>query len=434
MIKIAVEATIYSELLELMRNNDPFSAPSGTFYLLNSNTVPYYPRPTQFRVTTDRVGQTLKVFIDREEPPGSGVSTQDLPTEYDLAANQEESVFSIQLGYGRNKLLIQTQDGQDPYQFNVYVNDIMTIWVSFLRDFYTNVLRKIQDQKNAIYSLYATRLAEPFLPIQDLLPEIQSLRTLATRLSLMSLIHSPGTNEGISDICKALTLSTPIFNDMERRTDDLDPDSDPWTNLTSQFFGSEAHVWIPNYGIMKWVALIKFLSANPTNYQLAEVSEHQVRFFFQGKLRTHSFDLDKYGSDFIQSLARVECFKNVTVTLYVDSRLSFRMKAASYTLDLVLENPVGNARLSLDRDTPFDQNLPFDSDTVDPFSDGWIGISLSGRFEQMENQQFGFDSFVCHTPPHYDEAWVYDSYFTRALTNTRYDIPLNINVSVSGTV
>lgn len=433
MIELKVEPSLYTPYIEDIYNRYPFGAPKGTFYQITSDTIPYLPRPTPIRLITNRLNEPLKIFIEREMDPGAGVDERSLSTELDFTPVTTESVINIQLGLGLNKLVIETSTGVfEDFRFNITVNDILTIWLSFLRDFYTNVIRKVDTQKQAIRSLYATRLIEPFLPIQDLLPEIASLRSLTTRLSLMGLLHSAGTNEGTNDLIKALTLGNPVFKPMEKDSFVFDPEGDPWTNLASQFYGIEAHSWVPNYGITKFVTLIKYIAANPSNYSIVDVSEQQIRYYFQGKLRTHSFDLDKYGADFLQSIARSECFKNIRVTMTMYSRMFFRMKAASYTFDLVLENPIGNARLSFDISQPFDQNLPFDSDTVDPYSDGWVGWSLSGRFEQYENDQLSLDSFIAHTPPYYGDPWPYESYFTQCLNNVRYDIPLVIDAVVTG--
>lgn len=430
MIKISLEPTIYTDLLHDIYDGENFGAPKGTFYLLTRNTMPYVPRPTSFRIETNRIGESLKIYVDRSTVPDNLNRNLDLSDEIDYTPTSTVSVIPITLGPGSNVILVETSGANSEESIiKVETNNIVTFWQAFLRDFYTNVIKKIDNQKTSINSLYSTRLAEPFLPIQDLLPETQSFKSITTRMALIGLIHSAGTNEGTNDLIKALTLGTPIYKSMEKDTFDFDPDGDPWTNLASQFYGTEAHAWIPNYGITKYVSLIKFLAANPSNYQIEEITEHQIRYYYQGLLRTHMFDLDRYGSDFLASLTRSECFNNIRVSLTKDIIKTFRMKAASYTFDLVLNNPIGNARSSFDINVPFDQNLPFDSDSVDPFTDGWIGWSLSGRFEQYENQDLRLDSFVAHTPPHYNEPWAYDSHLTQCLSNVRLDVPLMIDVT-----
>lgn len=426
MIKIELSKTIYTKYFHQIYDGQFFGAPKGTFYLLNRDTVPYVPRPTSFTIYTSMVNEPHKIMVHREDIPDNGNRELDLSDEIDYTPNSEESVLPITLGPGNNRIEIFCNN--EVSRVAVITNNIHTFWQAFLRDFYTNVVRKIEDQKRAINSLYSTRLVEPFLPVQDLLPETQSFRTITTRMATVGLVHSPGTNDGITDLIKSLTLGTPIYKSMEKDFFDVDPSADPWTNLSSQFYGTEAHAWIPNYGITKFVSLIKYLSANPSNYNIVEINEHQIRYYYQGKLRTHSFDLDRYGSDFLQSLIRSECFNNIRVSLTKDIEKTFRLKTASYTFDLILENPIGNARRSFDIDIPFDSNLSFDSDDVDPFTDGWIGWSLTGRFDLYENQDFYLDSFVAHTPPHYSDSWAYNSNFTQSLNNIRYDIPLVIDV------
>jgi len=432
-LSLEIEHSIYKPYFDQIWDNTPFGAPRGTFYQIDKETIPYLPRPTVFRLKTDRLNESIKVWVERANESEAGVDTRGLADEYDFIPSSEDSTISLQLGLGKNKILVETSSGvYESFMLYVTVNDILTIWLSFLRDFYTHVIRKIESQKQAINSLYATRLVEPFLPIQDLLPEIHSLRTLATRLSINGFLHSSGTNEGTSDLIKALALSSPVYNQMDKDWFEFDPEGDPWTNLASQFYGTEAHMWIPNYGITKFVTLIKYLAANPSLYEIIDVNEQQIRYMFQGKLHTHTFDLDRYGADFIQQLARTECFNNIRVGMSINSLMEWRMKGASYTFDLVLEKPIGNARISFDQDLPFDSNLPFDSDDVDPWSDGWIGQTLCGRFEQYENQQLGLDTFIAQTPPDYGNPWPYYSYFTQSLNTTRSDIVLPVEFTVSG--
>lgn len=435
MIRLEILPTIYTPYLHQIFDASSYGAPRGTFYQITRDTIPYQPRPTSLILHTTRVGELHKLYIEREELPRAPVDSRDVEDEYDIIPASESFAVNIVLGLGLNKIQVETVgDSREEFQLNIVVNDIHTIWVSFLRDYYTNVIRKVNDQKNAISSLYATRLVEPFLSIQDLLPQIESLRTMTTKLALRGVLHSPGTNDGTTDLIKALTLGTPVYNEMDKRTFELDPAADPWTNLSSQFYGTEAHCWIPNQGITRYAALIKYISANPSNFSLVDINEQQIRFYYQGKLRSHLLDLDRFGADYFQQLARTECFNNIRVSIIMQSHMNFRFAAASYTFDLVLEKPIGNARISWDQDIPFDQNLPFDSDAVDPFSDGWLGISLSGRFEQLENQQLALDSFVAHTPTNYSESFPYQSWYTRSLNNVRADAEMVVSINVSGEI
>ena len=52
-MRIELEPTLYSDIIESMRTSEPFGAPTGTFYLLNNIIVPFRPFPTTFRVEVD---------------------------------------------------------------------------------------------------------------------------------------------------------------------------------------------------------------------------------------------------------------------------------------------------------------------------------------------------------------------------------------------
>lgn len=437
MLKAKVEPTIYTPIIDSIFSQDPWGAPVGRFYLLfEGRTVPTTTRPTIISIENDRVNEPLEIeVIYKDSPPDVGVLNKDKPTVINVISEGENFTVPIQLGPGRNDITIRTRTlPVEVTYLIVYANEIVSLWEAFARDFYTNVTKIIETEKNAINSPFGIRLVEPFLSTQELLPDTQSLKVLTARMLVRGLLHSVGNQSGEMDILKALSVNTPALSSMDKMTYDFEPDLDPWVDSASQFSGTEAHVWIPNYGIVAWKAFWKFLVANPSNYTILDIDENRVVFEHQGKTRSHLFDFDSYGTDFLQALAREDCFKSIYITISMASFVSFKFCAAAYTFDLFLEKPIGNCRESFDIDLPFDQDCPFDSDPVDPFSDGWLGWSLSGRFEQRENQPLALDSWVVPSVAYAGETCVYDGFFTQNLTNTRYDVEMPVTVMVSGEI
>lgn len=437
MLKASVEPTIYTPIIDSIFSQDPWGAPVGRFYLLHEGrTVPTTNKPTIISIETDRVNEPLEVqIIYKEAPPDVGVLKKDRSTTINLVTEGEKITIPLQLGPGRNDITITTRS--QPIEITyliIYTNEIVSLWESFARDFYTNVTRVIETEKNAINSPFGIRLVEPFLAVQELLPDTQSLKVLTARMLVRGLLHSVGNQSGQTDILKALTVSTPAYSSMDKMTFNFDPDLDPWVDAASQFSGTEAHVWVPNFGILAWYAFWKFLVSNPTNYTILSIDEHRIVFEHQGKIRSHLFDFDRFGTDFLQALAREDCFKSIYIDMSMASFVTLKMCAAAYTFDLFLENPIGNCRASFDIGKPFDIDCPFDSDPVDPFSDGWLGWSLSGRFEQRDNQPLALDSWVVPSIAYTGDTCVYDGFFTQNLTNTRYDVEMPVNVMVSGEI
>lgn len=437
MLKASISKSIYSPIIDSIFEQDVWGAPVGRFYLLiPDQTVPMTLYPTVINIETDRVGEPLEIsVVYKENPPDVGVLPSQKPTTINVVPSGTLTTMPVQLGQGRNDITITTRvEPRETAYLIVYTNEIMSLWESFARDFYTNVTRMIDTEKQAINSPFGIRLVEPYLAVQELLPDTQSLKVLTARMLVRGLLHSVGNKSGQDDILKSLSVSTPVYSTMNKLTYDFDPDLDPWIDAGSQFSGTEAHVWVPNYGIMAWTAFWKYLKANPSNYELLSINETVISFLHQGHVRRHYFDFDRFGTDFLQALAREDCFKSIYITIAMSSQVVFRFCAASYTFDLYLEKPIGNCRESFDIDVPFDQDCPFDADPVDPFSDGWLGWSLSGRFEQRENQPLGFDTFVVPAIDYLGDYCVYDGFFTQNLTNTRYDVELPVEILVQGEV
>jgi len=437
MLKASISPTIYTPIIDSIFTEDPYGAPVGRFYtLFPEKTVPTRVNPTTITIETDRIGEPLEItVVYKENPPDVGVLAPDKSTVINVVPAGSITTLPVQLGQGRNDITITTRLQPTETAFLIiYANEIVSLWEAFARDFFTNVTRVVDNEKNAINSPFGIRLVEPFLAVQELLPDTQSLKVMTARMLTRGLLHSVGNNSGQEDMLKALTVSTPAYSPMDKMTFEFDPELDPWVDAASQFSGTEAHVWIPNYGIMAWTAFWKFLVANPSNYEILDINENLVAFNHQGETRRHLFDFDRFGTDFLQALAREDCFKSIFISISMESFVKFKFCAASYTFDLFLEKPIGNCRQSFDIDLPFDQDCPFDSDPVDPFSDGWLGWSLSGRFEQRDNQPLALDTFTVPSISYTGDLCVYDGFFTQNLTNTRYDVDMPVTITASGTI
>jgi hypothetical protein len=122
------------------------------------------------------------------------------------------------------------------------------------------------------------------------------------------------------------------------------------------------------------------------------------------------------------------------MTMQVD--LTLILCAASYTFDLFIteSTPIGRSRFSFDQGIPFDLGLTFDSDPVDPYSDGWLGLSLTGRFEQYSNQPHTLDTFVQPSATYIGPPCGYPSYFTQMVTNHLYTIEIDYSTTTTGSV
>lgn len=435
-INASVQDTVFSDIISSMQTgNIPYTTPKGPYYLTEGNIVPFTPQPTVLRIETDRVGEPIRIEVIQSQPIGSGVDPRQQRAIYTVVPASEVVTVGVQLGRGINRIIMTVVNREDERALLlVNATTIVSVFEAFARVLFTEATRIIDEQQRAISSRLATRLLEPFISFQDLLPDIQSLKILSTRLAAKGLIHSVGTDLGVTELTKALSLTTPVFKPMDKDTDDLFPSLDPWTNNASQFGGLEAHVWLPNVGIASWLAFLGYISNQPDLFEIISVSEGEVVVRFQGELQRHRFDFDAFGTDFLTTQATTECFKSIIITVTMDVLLTIAMCAATYTFDLFIDetNLLGDCRRTFDSGIPFDSDCPLDGDPVDPFTDGWEGLSLSGRFEQDSPFTHPLDTFVVASSAYSGSVCGYEGFYTQLIENQRYDIDLAVPISVSG--
>ena len=438
MITLSLQPTIYSSIIEEMRSSNPWGAPRGIFYTLGGNIVPYAPKPTVIQIETDKINEIIEIEIVKQVSAlDVGIDPRKNQSILTVVSPASSFAVSVQLGRGKNFIRATVLNSpEDTAYLIVQATTIVTLFEAFARVLYTESFRIINEQKSAITSKLATRLLEPFISFQDLLPDIQSIQILSTRLIARSTIHAVGSDNGVTDIISALALSTPVYHSMDKETMDLYPSLDPWTNNGSQFGGKEAHVWIPNIGITSWLAFLGYISNQPDLFDIVSVSEEEVVFYYQGDLQRHRFNFDIYGTDFLTSLARAECFKSIYISILMHTEMAILICAASYTFDLCIteESPIGLSRVHFDSTIPFDSGYPFDSDVVDPFSDGWVGWSLTGRFEFDYPENHCLDTFVMPSTSYTGERCCYQSYYTQVIENQRYDIDIMLPILASGSL
>lgn len=425
MITVSVQETIYSNILKGMQtDNVPWVAPKGPFYLLNGTIVPYSPNPTILRIETDRIGEAILIEIDQIGDIGSGVDVRKRQRSYTVVASSAVVTTGVQLGQGRNLITVSVMNRTSDISYLIVnATTIVALWEAFARVLYSVSTRIIDEQKRAISSELATRLIEPFISFQDLLPAVQSLKILAIRLAAKGLIHSIGTNLGVPSIIKSLTLSTPVYAPMDKDSYDLFPALDPWVKSASQFAGKEAHVWIPNTEIASWVAFLNFISNQPDLYEIKSITESEVVIVYQGEIQRHAFDFDRSGSSFLTAQATTECFKSIYINATMSSIHTIRMCVGSYTFDLYItgKNLLGDCRPHLDDILALDSGCAMDTDAIDPFTDGWIDLSLSGRFEQDYPNHTSLDTFVIPSITSTDIC-TYDGWYTQLVKNHKYEI------------
>ena len=112
-----------------------------------------------------------------------------------------------------------------------------------------------------------------------------------------------------------------------------------------------------------------------------------------------------------------------------------RMQIACWTYPfdyyVTTDSMIGQVRVSMDMGIPFDSGVPFDAEPTDPWTDGWLGWSLSGRFDQGPVAH-PLDSMVQPSLGYTGPATSYQGPYTQLLNSDRSDTEIDYLVTASG--
>jgi hypothetical protein len=191
---------------------------------------------------------------------------------------------------------------------------------------------------------------------------------------------------------------------------------------------------VPNTGMSNWAAFLRYISNQSDLYQIINVNEMEVSFKYQGLFQKHLFDFDS-SPNYLTSQASSSCFTSIYLDALIQSVLTINMCAAAYTFDLYIsENSmIGDGRKHFDSGVPLDSNVPFDLDPIDPYSDGWVGLSLTGRFEQDYPIRHTLDTFVVPSTTYTGDICSYQNgWYTQIVETENYELEIPSNIQISG--
>jgi hypothetical protein len=373
----------YSGVYDTMIDN----IPAGDMYNINQQyTLPYSFNPIRFVLEVPTVPETVNIQTIRVGPSGPSA-----PTEQVLIVESTVTHVDLQLGHGKNIVQVTAASGGT---YNLFVTSInaATIIEAHAKDQYENVTIGLEAQTRAIESPVSTRLAEPLISeeISSLLPSLDSLRTLATKLVVKGLLNQPGLQGGVRDFLAALTVGTPFIQPTENQMDRFEPWLHPLYNHQENFGGNDLHVWIPNKCVAAWLAFLRYLN-NLAVFQIVSISEKEVLFYDDNdELQRHVFSFEEFECGLKYSLLYEGCLTGVTVEASMTTYKDFRICAAAYPFDMSFgpghfmdpwptledfDGSFGGGGFGLG---PFGGGYP---DPFDPGHDGWDGFSLLDRFD-----------------------------------------------------
>lgn len=407
--------TIYDRLIHGDASTGQVGIPEGPFYLTQGLVVPFSYYPTNFNLSTDNLDDSITIQVSRlgiinlgaEKKKTARISMlPPIAPDFAPVGYEYTTTVKIQLSKGKNEIVVS--QGNNTVLLIVTATVFGALLHGYADELFNYSYDDYQRQYNEIYSPVGTRLAEPFLTVSDMFPDVQTLQLLASKMSIRQYISEQGGQEGVTDFLSGLVQSTPYFKDQKNKVN-FDPIVQPIYRLQEDFSGVEAHVWIPNVSLVRWQAFIKFVNNIKTVYTLKKVTEEEVVVEVDGVLQSHTFDFDlEESSLFFINMERA-CYDSLHSYMSMSLKTAFTMCAAGYPFDLIIN-----------RNNPL---YGFDIDYPD-----FVGLSLTGRLDGG----FTFDTMVAKEFSG-NNCTYQNSYYTQTplTVDTEIDAPCSITVTGS---
>lgn len=411
--------------------------PAGNFYDdFSKPIVAWNALPTNLVLHSDQFEIPVRVTVERLGDYHPNVDQMNVFNEAMVVPNNYLTTFRLTLGRGLNRITARelTQGGRTAYIEVIATTNCLVLEPQARELFVSDNLYNLQ--RTAIFSRQSTRLLDQVLTFQNLLTGIEALKVLTTRLVTRGFVHFPARQIGIRNVIEAFSLNTPAIRDSR--------DFFPFQIERSRILrteevsaGEEAHVWFPNLSVTRWLAFLRMADSLRLNYRVLDIRDDRVKVEYKGEEQVHKFDYNAEGSNFLTNLSVGDCFNNIDVSFNMYMLMDYRWCMWTYLFDefVTVDDPIGNARTMFDLDIPFDSGLPFDADPVDPFTDGWVGWSLSGRFEQdvrhTADARYGLDTHVVPSRTYTGKQCVYDrGPYTQMMNSLNYEVPLEAEVEI----
>jgi len=409
--------------------------PDNIFYDKRFEVTPYTSRTTTFIITTDIVN--VPVYINIRSL--TGTDNPRIKTNKDISfvpVNERSTVF-LELDIGVSVVTVANEFESSSVVVNT--KNYATILYSYSREIFNNIQERLDKQEEAIFSQYATRLVEPLIKYFDVLTNVKSLQIMAVRFLTKDYVRKSTTSLGVKEAGTAFGLNTPYLHRFPR-TSKFDPSLFPLLTYQEFVSGEIMHIWLPNLNISRWKAFMIY-SDNIDGWTLKDISEDEIvveNNFLENERHVFDFGSD---DDFFGK-RKVD----IDIIAKVRSKVRTGIIAPAYPHDLFVteDNPLGDERRTFDLAIPFDSGLRFDSEDLDPFHDGFIGHSLTGRMDSQRDynnpgpgvatrpgEPFSWDT--SKVPSDSTPLLSYDKgFYVSTVRGTSMELKLDINFTAGG--
>lgn len=443
-IKVELQPQVYQTNLDnmLRGSSDPVlgafkGVPAGKFTDIDGPVTQFSTQETAFRITTDSPGtvHTIRATVISNTTQSNALKVRNRVVEKQfIPVNTTTTVF-IALLKGENQIDVFTDN--DSTFTAVISSHVGTFLTTYAREMFNSTQNPLDEQTRALFSDFSSRMTEILIPFQDLYADPKSLRTLISRFITRAYMTKSGSTQGVRDFAAALLGTTPIFVPTQTDQNTFEPDVVTIFRSQLEFSGYEAHTWIPNYEIIHWLAFIRLINNARHFYKIQEIGEHEILVLANEFEERHIFNFDDPSATAYSEFT----FTDFRIVIEVLDKLSIRFCAAAYPFDLFVsaDNPLGQLRIAFDSTLPLDSGEALDSPALDPGSDGWVGLPLSGRFDGLTTNTnpivYALDSlFITPAPTSGLEDCVYDGYFTQIVNTFSAEMDIDTDITATGTL
>lgn len=371
--------------------------PGGSFINTKFTVVPRTFLETNFQLETDNLNVPVKFFITTEGSDKDSNRSRD----FAIVPINKFTTVPIKLSQGVNIIRVLDETNDSDFTFIVNSTEYAKLILNYAREIYNNSEVLFDLQNRNIFSAVSTRIAEQLLKDYDkFIPDIQSLQILASKLIIKSLVSQGGSDKAVTEFLTGITNNTPI-KEVLQGLFDIDIDTDKLVNYQENLSGFDFHTWIPDFSAARFKSFIKLIE-NLKNTSLISVNDREVQIDKEGTIERHLFKERKHS--FLERQEDDSGFENLRIKAKLNTKVDMFFQMAQYVFDLFItdKNLLGINRGTLDKGEgfEFDSNLNFDLDPIDPFHDGFIGLKLTGRFDNevmdtsTETSVLGFDTMI----------------------------------------
>jgi hypothetical protein len=411
--------------------------PTGNFTQIDGPLTQFSIVETPFRITTDNPGEihTIRAELISNETQTNVLKVRNRVVEKQFIPVNDVVTVSIALLKGENQITVSTvNDSSFTAVISSYAGTFLT---TYAREIFNSTQNPLDEQDRALFSDFSSRMTEILILFQDLYADPKSLRTLISRFVTRAYMTESGSTDGVRDFTAALLGTTPIFLPTKTDQQTFEPDVVPLFRSQLEFGGYEAHTWIPNYEIVHSLAFLRLIDNARHFYTIEEVGESEVLITANGTPEIHRFNFDDPSATAYSEFN----FTDFRIVIEILDKLTIKFCAAGYPFDLFVtpENPLGARRLAFDSTIPLDSGETLDAPALDPGDDGWVGLTLSGRFENYELNsdpfQLALDSlFIIPAPSSGLPDCVYDGFFTQQVSTFSSEMDVDAEPDISGTL